>query len=279
MVALAQVRDELKAKLDEEFTFIAHCNLGDTTLKPDDIARIQRIAQRTWTRTLSDRIGISHEEMQRKQKTPEMPLPVVEPLLADRPEHILPHTSSANGATKRAASHGFNMTMSEHQYHRGELHNLTIRQGTLNNEERFKINEHIIQTILMLEQLTFPRHLRQVPEIAGSHHEHIDGSGYPRGLTQAQMSLPARIMVIADIFEALTASDRPYKPAKTLSQTLAIMGDMVRRQHIDADLFRLFVQSGTYLEYARHYLQPEQIDRVDVTHLLRQLADISAVAH
>ncbi|PEH72735.1 HD domain-containing phosphohydrolase [Edwardsiella tarda] len=279
VVALAQVRDELKAKLDEEFTFIAHCNLGDTTLKPDDIARIQRIAQRTWTRTLSDRIGISHEEMQRKQKTPEMPLPVVEPLLADRPEHILPHTSSANGATKRAASHGFNMTMSEHQYHRGELHNLTICQGTLNNEERFKINEHIIQTILMLEQLTFPRHLRQVPEIAGSHHEHIDGSGYPRGLTQAQMSLPARIMVIADIFEALTASDRPYKPAKTLSQTLAIMSDMVRRQHIDADLFRLFVQSGTYLEYARHYLQPEQIDRVDITHLLRQLADISAVAH
>ncbi|EFE22947.1 hypothetical protein EDWATA_02033, partial [Edwardsiella tarda ATCC 23685] len=120
---------------------------------------------------------------------------------------------------------------------------------------------------------------RQVPEIAGSHHEHIDGSGYPRGLTQAQMSLPARIMVIADIFEALTASDRPYKPAKTLSQTLAIMSDMVRRQHIDADLFRLFVQSGTYLEYARHYLQPEQIDRVDITHLLRQLADISAVAH
>lgn len=267
---LAQTRDTLKAQLDDEFGFIAQCNLGDTPLSSDDIARIQRIAQRSWTRTLSDRIGISHEERQRKQETPEAPLPVTEPLLADRPEHIFSRPSSPRAAAALAASRGFTMAMPEHHYHRGELHNLTVRQGTLNEEERFKINEHIMQTILMLEQLTFPRHLRQVPEIAGSHHEHIDGSGYPRGLTQAQMTVPARIMAIADIFEALTASDRPYKPAKTLAQTLAIMSDMVRRRHIDADLFRLLLESGTYLDYARRYLSPAQIDRVDVAQLLRR---------
>jgi HD-GYP domain-containing protein (c-di-GMP phosphodiesterase class II) len=96
-------------------------------------------------------------------------------------------------------------------YNRGELTNLCIDRGTLTEEDRFKINEHIVQTIRMLSELPFPRHLRAVPEIAGGHHEKMDGSGYPRGLTREQMSPMARMMAIADIFEALTAVDRPYK--------------------------------------------------------------------
>ncbi|MGR3752465.1 HD domain-containing phosphohydrolase [Edwardsiella anguillarum] len=263
---LAHVRDTLKSQLDEEFAFVAICNRGSESLSPDAIERLRTIALRTWTRTLSDRIGLSADEMQRRQATPESPLPVNELLLADRAEHLLPR--HGNEPLEAYRQQGFTMDIPQYQYHRGELHNLTVAHGTLTHEERFKINEHIIQTILMLNQLSFPRHLQQVPDIAGSHHEHIDGSGYPRGLIRSQMSIQACIMAVADIFEALTASDRPYKPAKTLSQTLAIMGEMCRRAHIDVDVFCLFLQSGVYLNYAKRYLRPEQMDRVDITMLI-----------
>ena len=85
------------------------------------------------------------------------------------------------------------------------------------------------------------------------------GTGYPRRLTK-NLSIPARIMVIADIFEALTASDRPYKKGKTLSQAIKIMGFMKKDEHIDAELFDLFLNSGVHLEYAKRYLKPEQLD-------------------
>ena len=114
------------------------------------------------------------------------------------------------------------------------------------------------------KRLPFPRHLRNVPEIAGGHHETMDGRGYPRGLTKEQMSPVARMLVIADIFEALTAADRPYKKGKTLSEAIAIMGRMCREHHIDAQLFELFLASGVYRRYAEQYLQPQQIDDVDV---------------
>ncbi|MEG2830074.1 MAG: HD domain-containing phosphohydrolase, partial [Edwardsiella sp. (in: enterobacteria)] len=263
---LARVRDTLKLQLDEEFAFVAACNRGSESLSPEAIERLRAIALRTWTRTLSDRIGLSADETQRKQATPESPLPVNEPLLADRAEHLLPR--HGNELLEAYRQQGFTMDIPQYQYHHGELHNLTIVHGTLTDEERFKINEHIIQTILMLNQLTFPRHLQQVPNIAGSHHEHIDGSGYPRGLIRSQMSIQACIMAVVDIFEALTASDRPYKPAKTLSQTLTIMSEMCRREHIDADVFCLFLQSGVYLDYAKRYLRPEQMDRVDIAMLI-----------
>ena len=132
-------------------------------------------------------------------------------------------------------------------------------------EERFKINDHIVQTIVMLESLPFPKHLERVPEIAGGHHEKMDGTGYPKRLRGEEMSIPARVMAIADVFEALTAADRPYKAPKKLSDSIKIMASMVDGQHLDPDLFRLFLQSGVYRDYADKYLLPHQIDDIDVS--------------
>jgi HD-GYP domain-containing protein (c-di-GMP phosphodiesterase class II) len=148
---------------------------------------------------------------------------------------------------------------------RDEEANLNIPYGTLNSQEREVINHHIVATIKMLEALPWPRHLVNVPEYAGGHHERMDGKGYPRGLTRAQMSVQARIMGIADIFEALTAKDRPYKPGKTLSESLAILGKFKENGHIDPDLFDIFVKERVYLRYAREFLDPEQIDEVDLS--------------
>src|SRR6185503_4824389 len=144
-----------------------------------------------------------------------------------------------------------------------EVKNLTIRAGTLTDDERKVINHHIVATIKMLEALPWPKHLTNVPEYAGGHHERMDGKGYPRGLTREQMSVQARCMGIADIFEALTAKDRPYKKGKTLSESLEILGRMKMNQHIDPDLFDVFVRRKVYLRYAEKFLDPEQIDVVD----------------
>ncbi len=149
-----------------------------------------------------------------------------------------------------------------------EVKNLSISRGTLTAEERLVINGHMVQTISMLEALPFPRNLRRVPEYAGGHHEKMDGGGYPRGIYAGDMSIPARIMAIADVFEALTAQDRPYKPAKKLSETMRIMGFMKRDNHLDAELFDLFVTSGVYREYAKKYLPAALIDDVDEAFLL-----------
>lgn len=144
-----------------------------------------------------------------------------------------------------------------------EVHNLCIPKGTLTGQEREIINNHIVTTIRMLESLPFPRHLRNVPEIAGGHHERMDGTGYPRGLTREQMSVQARIMGIADIFEALTAADRPYKKAMPLSLALQILGRMKLDSHIDPDLFDVFVRDKVYLRYAERFLDAGQIDVID----------------
>ena len=144
-----------------------------------------------------------------------------------------------------------------------EIKNLTIAKGTLLEEERKIINNHIVTTLNMLEALPFPKHLRNVAEIAGNHHERMDGKGYPRGLKREEMSLQARLMGIADIFEALTAADRPYKPAMKLSQALDILADMARTGHIDPDLFEIFVRQQVYLPYAKKNLRPQQIDDID----------------
>lgn len=140
---------------------------------------------------------------------------------------------------------------------------MCIKKGTLTEEERFKINEHIMATIKMLEQLPFTNNLKRVPEYASSHHETMMGTGYPRKLKKDEISIPARIMAIADIFEALTASDRPYKKAKKLSESIRIMSFMAKDGHIDADLFKLFIETGVYKEYADKFLLPTQIDEID----------------
>ena len=145
-----------------------------------------------------------------------------------------------------------------------EAENLTIRAGTLTAAERQIINHHIDVTIQMLEALPWPKHLRNVPEYAGGHHERMDGKGYPRGLTRDQMSVQARCMGIADIFEALTAKDRPYKKGKTLSESLSILGKFKLGGHIDPDLFDVFMWQKVYLTYAEKCMDKHQIDDVDL---------------
>ena len=144
-----------------------------------------------------------------------------------------------------------------------EISNLNIPKGTLLPEEREIINDHIVITIEMLEQLPYPKNLRNVPEFAGGHHEKMDGTGYPKGLNESQMSTQAKIMAIADIYEALTAADRPYKDGKKLSQAMRIMGFMKNDYHIDEDLFEIFVTSGVYKKYAEKHVAKNQIDEVD----------------
>ncbi|MBN4080821.1 GAF domain-containing protein [Caldithrix abyssi] len=146
-----------------------------------------------------------------------------------------------------------------------EVYNLIIPRGTLTPEERKVINDHIVITIKMLEKLPYPKHLRNVPEFAGGHHEKLDGTGYPKGLTKDEMSVQARIMAIADIFEALTARDRPYKKGKKLSEAMRILGFMKNDAHIDIDLFEIFVKEKIYLKYAEGFLNPDQIDEVQMS--------------
>ena len=148
-------------------------------------------------------------------------------------------------------------------FNEDEITNLTIARGTLNDEERQVINGHMTMTIQMLSELPFPKHLKNVPEYAGGHHERMDGKGYPNGLTRDQMSIPARVMGIADIFEALSASDRPYKKGKTLTECMKILGFMKKDQHVDPDIFDVFVKEKLYLKYAEAFLPDNQIDEVD----------------
>ena len=145
-----------------------------------------------------------------------------------------------------------------------EVENLTIRAGTLTQAERETINHHIVATIKMLESLPWPKHLKRVSEYAGGHHERMDGKGYPKGLKRDEMSVQARIMGIADIFEALTARDRPYKPAMKISEAMRILGNFSRNGHIDPDLLDVFIKQKVYEKYAELYLEPSQIDEPDL---------------
>ena len=141
---------------------------------------------------------------------------------------------------------------------------LRTRSDPLPSQQIPLYNEHMVHTITMLEQMPFPKHLRRVPEYAGTHHERMDGKGYPRQLGPDRLSVPSRIMAVADIFEALTASDRPYKKPKKLSEALAVLKRMAG-PHVDADVFNLFLASGVYLEFARKHLDPAQIDVDDAS--------------
>ncbi|MFY7962619.1 MAG: HD-GYP domain-containing protein, partial [Elsteraceae bacterium] len=193
-------------QLDEEYAFIAECNVGGEFMADEKIDRIKQIAQR--------RLMMGG---------------VLQPLLSE-----------------------------------DEVMNLSIRRGTLNDDDRWIINKHINDTQAMLKRLPFPPHLANVPEIAGNHHEKMDGTGYPNKLRKEDMSLTSRMMGIADIFEALTAADRPYKKPKTLSESIKIMSFMRKDQHIDPELFELFLRSGVYKQYADRFLLEEQIDDVNI---------------
>ncbi len=258
--------DSARRQLIDDFQFLAGCNIGGEFMSDEKVQRVREIASRKWLRYFDNRLGLSNEELLNHDNagTPE-DLPVEESLLSDKPEHVT--RRDLNGFYENT-DFGFRMDIPDVLYNSGEIYNLCIRKGTLTEEERFKINEHVIQTIVMLNKLPFPKSMSNVSEIAGSHHETMIGSGYPRRLKKEDMSVPARIMVIADIFEALTASDRPYRKAKTLSEALRIMSFMRNDQHIDHELFDLFLTSNVYRQYAEKHLEPEQIDEVDIDQYL-----------
>ena len=252
-----------KVQLMDDFAFIATRNLGEENLDltPGEEDRIRQIGQGTWVRHFDDRLGLAHEELMRRKEVKTDALPVTEKLIADQPYHLIERTA----ADMPNANFGFKVNVPLHLYNQGEIYNLTIRHGTLTPEERYKINEHMTHGIMMLERMPFPKGLRRVPEYAGTHHETLNGTGYPRKLGPDDLSVPARIMMIADIFEALTATDRPYKTPKQFSEALDILHSLKVKGHIDADLFDLFLTSGVHLEFARQFLLPQQVDEVNVS--------------
>lgn len=236
---LAEFNARVK-KLEDDFAFLAKSNVGYTPLSKEDIERIHKIARQTYYRHFDKTLGLSWDEAERlKNRMPPKTDPH-EPLLEDRTDHVF-------GG-----------------YNRGEIYNLSIARGTLTPEESKKINSHIDMTIEMLKAIPFPQHIKNVVEYAAGHHEHMDGTGFPNHLKREDMSVPARILGLADVFEALSSSDRPYKKVKTLSEIVAIMSDMAKGGHIDPDLFNLFLTSGVYLEYAQQYMKESQIDEVDI---------------
>lgn len=254
------LNDELQ-KLQDDFQVVANANIGTEFMQPETQEKIKIIAKREWIRHFDCSIGLASEEGQHIAKdNPQTPS--VEFLLADKKSHIQPRE---HFDYEDYEARGFKMPVPKNLYNFGEIYNLTQNKGTLTEEERFKINEHITMTIKMLETLPFPSNLKNVPIYAGMHHETMIGTGYPRKLTVDDMPIPARIIAIADVFEALTASDRPYKKPKTLSEAIKILSFMAKDQSIDGDLFRLFLTSGTYKNYADKFLNPEQIDNVDLS--------------
>jgi hypothetical protein len=250
-----------RARLQEDYAFIAGCNVGGEFLDPEKQERLRSIANVTWERHFDNRIGLSPVEELTSPPAQTAALPSTERLLQDRPEHIIERTRS----TDYPAEYNINMDIPEKLYNLGEIYNLSISRGTLTAEDRFKINEHMISTIKMLESLPFPEELKNVPRYASTHHETMRGSGYPRKLPGEQLSIPERILAVADVFEALTASDRPYKKAKPISVAINILHKMVEDEHLDKDCFELFIRDKVYLQYAERFLPASQIDDVDIS--------------
>lgn len=258
--AIATELKEKQQKLTDDFAFIAASNIGGEFMSDAKVARVKALSEQTWLRHFDDSLGLSSVEDLAKKEALNTRLPVIEKLLSDKSEHIVKRDRKVEFDPK----FGIKMDVPEHQYNLGEIYNLTISRGTLTAEDRYKINEHMISTIKMLENLPFPPELSRVPRYASTHHETLKGTGYPRKLTAEDLSIPERILVIADIFEALTASDRPYKKAKPISVAVDIMYKMALDEHLDIELFRLFLQSGIHIKYAQKHLRPEQLDEIDL---------------
>lgn len=263
--------DQRRAQLREDFAFVAQCNVGGETMSDEAITRLHQIARQTWQRHFDDSLGLADEEARRlaasRDGRPSPSLPHTEQLLADRAEHKVEWDDGHRPAVERGDPRntlGFDMKLPHYRQNMGELHNLTVRRGTLTEEDRFAINNHIVQTLVMLKSLPWPDSLKSVPDTAANHHEKMDGSGYPRRLRASTLPLQDRVMALADVFEALTAADRPYKPAKTLSESLRIMAAMCRDQHLDTELFRYFLRSRLWQAYADELLRPAQRDEVDI---------------
>lgn len=253
------------AKIIDDFEFVALCNQGGEFMSDEAKARLGEIAKLTWLQYFDSRLGLSPIEQLKLGKSIESEFkPLMQHLLIDSPLHITKREKD----TEFAPELGINIDIPKNVSNLGELYNLCINRGTLTEEDRYIINGHIIGTIKMLNSLPFPDELKNVPRYASTHHETLDGRGYPRKLVAADLSIPERILVLADIFEALTAADRPYKSAKPLSVSLKILHSMCLDNHIDAEVFKLFLRSGIYMDYAKKYLNPSQIDAVDIDQYL-----------
>jgi HD-GYP domain-containing protein (c-di-GMP phosphodiesterase class II) len=226
-------------QLTDDFEFIAQCNAGDTALEQDDLDRIDKIAKHTYTRYFNRMSGLSRHERKLIKNPETYTQPEIEHILQDRSEQI--------GEIDN----------------QGELVNIKILKGTINDNERHQINNHIVATINMLKSLPFPPNLSKIVDYAGAHHERVDGKGYPYGLKGDQIPIPAKIMAVADVYEALSAKDRPYKDPKKLSEILHIMQKMKNSGHLDPDVYELFIQSGVYMDYAKEYLDKDQIDEIN----------------
>jgi HD-GYP domain-containing protein (c-di-GMP phosphodiesterase class II) len=265
-VALGETRDARRQALKDDFEFTAKCNVGGESMAETDVDRLRSIANQIWERNFDNRLGLSVEENRRMAEFPSVALPVQERLLADMPEHVVPWGERRPAVEKGHPNnaHGFDMVLPKDMQNLGEIYNLSIGKGTLTAEDRFTVNDHIVQTLVMLRSLPWPAHLAKVPDIAATHHEKMDGMGYPRRLTSDKLTLVDRVMAMADIFEALTSADRPYKTPKTLTESLRIMAHMAKNQHIDAELFRYFLRSNLWHEFARKFVHSDQIDSVDV---------------
>ncbi|MFP2770462.1 HD-GYP domain-containing protein [Oceanisphaera sp. KMM 10153] len=261
---LASIRAEQHRQLDDDFAFIAGLNQGGETVCQAQLERLGRIAERRWLRTLDNTLGLSWEEEQRRGDSE--PVPAWEPLLADKPWHQIPYP--AKERIDRDNSWGITLEQPKLKLDLGERYNLAIARGTLTPEERYTINAHMVHTLIMLSELQYPGHLSDVPMLAASHHERMDGQGYPRSLKAGELPLQARMMALADVFEALTAIDRPYKQPKSLNETLTIMAAMVKKQHLDPGLFRFFVEQEIYTQYGNRFLAPEQLDPVNKQQIL-----------
>lgn len=226
-------------KLTSDFEFIGQCNIGDNKLTPEDIKRLDDISSQSFTRYFSRVTGLSHNERIQISNIEQYTKPNTEYLIQNLPEQEISY------------------------YDQGEITNLKIPQGTLNDTERAKIQEHVVNTIKILKDIPFPKEYSNIVEYAGSHHERVDGKGYPYGIKGDRMSIPAKILAIADVFEALTAKDRPYKEPKKMSQILKIMQEMKNTGHIDPDIYEVFIKRKVYLEYAEDFMDPEQIDEIN----------------
>ncbi|MGF1719562.1 HD domain-containing protein [Vibrio kyushuensis] len=268
-VTLEKELSRLHLKLDEEFAFVASANIGGESMTDEDLAKLQTISQRQWRRTLDDQLGVSWIEQKRSPEY--VSLPVMESLLADKIVHEIHWEEGCK--PQDVWQEAFILEPGELKYNRGELYNLSIPRGTLTNEERYIINDHIIQTISMLKRLPYPEHLKNIPDIAGGHHERVDGKGYPRGLNEEELSIPARVMAIADVLEALTSSDRPYKRGKRLSESISIMTDMATSGHIDPKLYILFLENNLDQTYADAFLEEKQCDEFDREFQIQQVKE------
>jgi len=249
-----------QSELLQQFDLIASYNIGSEFMSDESIAELKKIGKQTWLRNFDETKGLSPFERNRFNVSSKA-LPAKEPLLSDKVSHLIRHPAPYHIDAK----FGIKMEVPDYLYNLGELYNLSIRKGTLTAEERFKINEHMISGIKMLDNIPFPDELKRVPRYASSHHETMKGTGYPRKLAGEELSIPERILALSDVFEALTAADRPYKQAKTLKQAMDIIYYMVVDEHLDKEVFKLFIETEVYLKYAEKYLTAEQFDDVDVS--------------